>query len=142
MNDKHPEEQKTILCVDDEVNILNSLKRLLHKLPYNIIATSKGDEALTLVKELEPDLILLDVFMDGINGFEVLEKINQLELKKRPHVVFLTGANDVSDLLNGYEKGACYYITKPFRNEYVINIVNYMIGDLSVKEKSRLELNL
>ena len=132
---------KTILCVDDEEGILNALRRLIHRLSFPVIAARDGKEAIELIQTKKPDLIILDVHMPKMGGIEVLKWIRENEMAEIP-VVMLTGDRSDSSTLKGYSEGSVYYITKPFSNEYVRNIINYLIGDLTAKEREILEQSL
>jgi two-component system OmpR family response regulator len=142
MNESAPSKaKKTILCVDDEEYILSALKRVLRTLPFNVLTASNGEEAVETAIRERPDLILLDVWMPRMTGFEVLKQIREKGLHDT-RVVMLTGAGSNQATLKGYQMGCDYYIPKPFKNESVINIVRYLIGDISSRERQELELKL
>ncbi len=138
MSIKHELEQKTILLVDDEVNVLAALQRLLHPLPYNVITASSGQQALEAVQAQNPDLIFLDVRMPEMDGFECLQALRD-QVQIQVPVVMLTAEEEV---MKGYLAGVAYYIIKPFENEYITNIIEYLIGDPSPERKEWLELNI
>lgn len=134
-------DQKVILCVDDDANLLRALLRLLRTTPYEVVTASNGDEAIALVEAKPPSMIILDVNMPRVGGFEVLRHLKENGSGDIP-VVMLTGDGEPTDIMKGYTEGAMYYITKPFRNEYVLNIVEYLIGDLSEAERAEVEAQL
>ncbi|VAX07056.1 hypothetical protein MNBD_GAMMA25-770 [hydrothermal vent metagenome] len=138
MTTNQPQGEKSILLIDDEVNVLAALQRLLHPLPYNIITANSGQQALEVVRAQPLDLIFLDVRMPEMDGFEYLQILREQNLTQAP-VVMLTAEDEV---MKGYMTGAAYYITKPFENEYVINIIEYLIGDPSEERKAWLELRI
>ena len=138
MTTQQARKQKTILCVDDDANMLKAECRMLRGLPYRVLAASSGDEAIRVACEKKPDLILCDVMMPGMDGYEVLMRLREVGLTETP-VVMLTAKGASASLLKGYEAGAVCYITKPFRNEQVLNVVEYLIGDLSPEARERLE---
>jgi len=133
--------QKTILCVDDDASMRSALCRLLTPLGHRILTASDGAQALEAAEDRQPDLIVLDLMMPGMDGYQLLKALRQRGLTDTP-VVMLTGRDSGEDMISGYEGGAVYYITKPFKNEYVLNVVEYLIGDLAEEEREWLEQKL
>ncbi len=136
-NAKH-EQQKTILLVDDEVNVLAALQRVLHPLPYRVLTATSGSQALEVARAEQPDLIFLDIRMPEMDGFECLKALREAGLTELP-VVMLTAEEEI---MKGYLEGAAYYITKPFQNEHITNIIEYLIGEPDEKRRAWLELRI
>ena len=113
----------TILIVDDEKTNLDILGSILSP-AYNLIISRSGTRALELAKESQPDLILLDVLMPDMTGFEVIEKIKESEITARIPVIFITGLSSDEDEERGFFLGAVDYITKPFNKAIVKARVN------------------
>lgn len=135
--------EKTILCVDDEQAIVSSIKRLFHsRQNYTVISAKNGREAMEILSAGRPDLLILDVMMPGINGYDILDFLASNEKLTTLPVVLLSGLGSDDDILKGYHKGAVYYVTKPFDNTRIVNIVDYLIGDLPESERDELELQL
>jgi len=112
-------ESTKILVVDDIVENLRLLNTLLKNKNYHVAVATSGEDALTIVHKFQPDLILLDIMMPGIDGFEVCRQLKSShELKDIP-VIFISAKTDVADLARGFELGAVDYITKPIRQEEV-----------------------
>lgn len=114
-----PPDSMTVMIVDDTRPNVLVLQRALTDIGYNISVAFDGEKALELTPKLKPDLILLDVMMPGINGFEVCKL-----LKKDPEVsdipiIFITAMGMPKDVLRGFEAGAVDYITKPFNLQEV-----------------------
>ncbi|WP_166425612.1 two-component system response regulator [Paraglaciecola sp. 20A4] len=103
---------QNILVVDDEPANLRVLKKILGEL-YRLTFAKSGEEALRLVAREQPDLILLDVMMPSMTGFEVCQALKSNPLSKRIPVMFVTALNDEVDEAKGFEVGAVDYITKP-----------------------------
>lgn len=115
----HDINKKKILLVDDLVENLKLLVNIFHTHDYEIIIAKNGQEALDIVDNAKPDLILLDVNMPIKNGYEVCQ-----ELKENPHtknipIIFLTALNDIKDEKKGLALGAVDFITKPFSPDIV-----------------------
>jgi len=110
----HNEKQAKILIVDDEKINLDVLVGLL-KPYYRTVASKSGEQAF---KRLEipplPDLILLDIMMPGMDGYEVCRKLKDDNITRDIPVIFITGKNDEKDEAKGFQAGAVDYITKPF----------------------------
>ena len=113
---QHPavsEGKSTILLVDDDLRNLKLLEAYLSSLPYEIIKANNGEEALDLVQKKEIDLILLDVMMPGINGYEVCRRLKTKENTRMIPIVLITALNDLDSRVNGMEAGADDFISKP-----------------------------
>jgi len=135
--------EKIVLCIDDEEGVLNALERALRKLKVTVAKTLTGVAGLRMIESgaIDPDLIFLDLRMPGMDGFEFLKKFREVARKDIPVVVLTGDARDES-VLRGYGEGAAYYLTKPFENHQVVNITQYLIGDLDESERARLETEL
>ncbi|WP_175489101.1 hybrid sensor histidine kinase/response regulator [Lysobacter sp. cf310] len=116
-----------ILVVDDQAANLRVVGTLLQRQGYEVIPASSGDEALARYAESEPDLILLDVMMPGMDGFEVMEALRAQAPLKVP-VVFVTAAHDRDLLLRAFDAGVVDYVTKPFLPEELLARVNAHVG--------------
>ena len=105
-------EQQLVLVVDDEVAVADLLEDALTLGGYQTLRAANGMEALRLVREKSPDLLLLDINMPLMDGFEVLERLR--ERGNDTPVLFLTARDDRDDELHGLQLGADDYVTKPF----------------------------
>ena len=104
-----------ILIADDEEHLGYLVKFKLEKEGFDVIWKKNGRQALEAVREERPDLVILDVMMPGLTGFEVLEAIKaDPELKDTP-VIMLTASGQEADTVKGIDMGAADYIVKPFR---------------------------
>ena len=114
-----PAESMTIMIVDDTKDNINILRQFLAKFGFKTTVAFNGEMALDLIPKLKPDLILLDIMMPGIDGYEVCIRLKKdAELKNIP-VIFITARGDTKDVVEGFEAGAVDFITKPFRPEEV-----------------------
>jgi len=107
------EKRLTILAVDDTPSNIDAVKCIL-KAEYNVQATTSGKMALKILEKQKPDLILLDIMMPEMDGYEVLKQIRSDQSNQAIPVIFLTAKTDISDELEGFKLGAIDYITKPF----------------------------
>lgn len=113
-----PETMQTILIIDDAKENIVVLSRLL-KTQANIIFALSGEEGLKIAGTNVPDLILLDISMPGLNGFEVLEHLKQAQATADIPIIFITGIPDAETEEKGLNLGAVDYITKPFASAVV-----------------------
>lgn len=134
----HP---KTILCVDDEQGMLDALCRVLHRMPYRVFTARDGLQAIDLIKKERPDLIMLDLHMPTMDGYGVMKWLRENQLGETP-VVMLTGDKTDEATFRGYQEGIHYYLTKPFNNESIKNIIRFLIEDISEEEREKLEQSL
>lgn len=117
----------TILIVDDEQDIREILQFNLEKTGYRCLTAASGTEALEVIADQQVDLILLDVMMPGMSGFEVAERVKDIP------VVFLTALSEEDDLLRGFSLGADDYIAKPFSIREVLARVEAVLRRKTVK---------
>ena len=130
---------KTVLVVDDEEALRTLAAKLIAKRGYNVLTAASGREALETLQGATPiDLLVLDVVMPGLSGLETLQAIRQHGFKDLP-VVLLTAQSKDEHILSGYKQGADCYITKPLQPTQLLNIVDYLVGDLSPSERAQLE---
>ncbi len=123
--------KKKVLIVDDEPNIVMSLEFLMRKNDYEVFIARNGSEALELLSGKVPDLILLDIMMPDVDGYEICMIVKQEPRLKDSKVVFLSAKSKVSDIEKGYELGADLYITKPFSTRNLLKSVNQLLNEAS-----------
>ena len=112
--------KQKILVVDDEEDILELLKFNLSREGYQVLCAVSGEQALRLVRSENPDLIMLDLMLPGIDGLEVTKRLkNDPDTKNLP-IVMLTAKGEEADIVTGLELGADDYITKPFSPRVLI----------------------
>jgi len=103
-----------ILIVDDELDTLLPLKRALEMEDFNVIEAQDGAEALEKVRSEIPDLLLLDLMLPKLNGFEVCQRLKKDDATNSIPIIMLTAKGETSDKIKGIEIGADDYVTKPF----------------------------
>jgi DNA-binding response OmpR family regulator len=116
-----------VLIVDDEPNIVVSLEFLMRKAGFETSVARDGEEALTAVEELAPDLVLLDVMMPKRDGFEVLQQLRSTG-RTGPKVVMLTAKGREAEVTKGLSLGADGYVTKPFSTADLVDTVTRLLG--------------
>ena len=109
-----PSHHATILVVDDEAVNLMLLERFVAKMNYQVLAASSGIQALEILKSTKVDLMILDIMMPGMSGYEVTRVVRQTHPLAELPILLLTAKNNLEDQLRGLEMGANDFITKPF----------------------------
>ncbi|WP_409522596.1 response regulator transcription factor [Nitrincola sp. MINF-07-Sa-05] len=118
-----------VLVVDDEPNILLSLEFLMEQAGFEVFTAGDGETALEVIEEKRPDLVLLDISLPGISGFDVLEKIRSSDELKKLQVIMLTAHGREVEREKGLALGADDYITKPFSTQALVNKVRNLINE-------------
>lgn len=106
-----------ILIVDDEPNIVMSLDYLLRRKNYEVFIARNGKEAIDAIAEHTPDLILLDIMMPDVDGYEICQMVKTDPRTHHIKIIFLSAKSKKSDIEKGYELGADLYVVKPFSNK-------------------------
>ncbi|WP_418992855.1 response regulator [Alistipes sp.] len=120
-------EDYTILAVDDITTNIMLLKAVLSRAKYKIITATGGTEALEKVASESPDLILLDIMMPDMDGYEVLRRLKADPATADIPVIFLTALHNPEDIVKGFKLGASDYVSKPFNHEELITRVAHHI---------------
>lgn len=117
-----------ILLVDDEPNILLSLDFLMRKNGFQVLLARNGTEAFELLHAEIPDLVILDIMMPDVDGYQICQLIKSDERFKKVKVIFLSAKSKESDIAKGLELGADAYITKPFANKNLLEKVKELMN--------------
>ena len=120
---------KEILIVEDEPGVMAAIRFLMEQQGYNVRVAEKGEDALDLLSTNKPHLVLLDIMLPGMNGWEVCEAIRSNPEYRNVKIVFLTARRDEADIARGLALGANAYITKPFNNDQLIARVKALLQD-------------
>ncbi|WP_332695904.1 sporulation transcription factor Spo0A [Halalkalibacter lacteus] len=123
--------QKIKVCIADDnrelVNLLNEYISTQNDL--QVVGTAyNGQECLSLIEEQEPDVLILDIIMPHLDGLAVLERINKLNLKKKPNIIMLTAFGQEDVTKKAVDLGAAYYVLKPFDMEVLITNIREVSG--------------
>ena len=134
-----------ILIVDDMVANLSLLKVVLKKQGFGVVTAVGGQAALDAVASEKPDLLLLDVMMPDIDGFEVARRLRREPASKETPIIFLTALTTTEDMLRGAEAGGNDYVSKPFKREVLLARIDYQLRMLNASRaliRRTEELNL
>jgi len=123
----------TVLIVDDvDANVL-LLKLLISKAGYKTISAYNGKDALEIVMEQSPDLILLDIMMPVMDGHQVAKKLKEIPEKAEIPIIFLSALNSTDDIVQGFKLGAADYVSKPFNKDELLTRINHQISLIAAK---------
>ncbi|MBE0618246.1 MAG: response regulator, partial [Proteobacteria bacterium] len=131
-----------ILVVDDNPDNVELLEKRLKAMGYRTCAAYDGEEALVRVAAEEPDLVILDVMMPKLDGFEVCRRLKTDEGTRRIPVIMLTAKREVPDKIRGLDTGADDYVTKPFNPQELMARVRSLLNLRSLHEKRVTEEKL
>jgi DNA-binding response OmpR family regulator len=121
--------QKKILLVDDSPTILMMEKMILAKEPYALVVAKDGHEALAKARSERPDLILLDVVMPKMDGFQVLKTLRGEQATRTIPIIMVTTRGEASNIEGAYASGCTDYVTKPFDGFELISRIRNYLGD-------------
>ncbi len=117
-----------ILIVDDEPNIVTALEFLLEREGFQVEKAYNGVSALERAGTFLPDIVVLDVMMPGMDGFEVARQMRQTPALEYTKIVFLTAKGAQRDKEAGYANGAEYYMIKPFDNDLFVHTIHEIMA--------------
>ena len=119
---------KKILVVDDDPYILMSLEFLMKKNGFEVMVARNGTEALEILEQRLPELVLLDIMMPDVDGYEICRHIKKSSRLKHIKVIFMSAKSKEADIKKGIDLGAELYITKPFSTRDLMKLVKELIG--------------
>ncbi|MBI2925268.1 MAG: sigma-54-dependent Fis family transcriptional regulator [Verrucomicrobia bacterium] len=134
----------TVLVVDDIAANRNLLRETLEPVGYEVLLAPDGETALKVAQRARPDVMLLDVMMPGIDGFETCRRLKQAEATRSIPVLFITALSEMKSMVEGFHAGGVDYITKPFQTEEVLirvktHLENARLTRLVLEKNQELE---
>ncbi|CAB1067491.1 hypothetical protein JY97_06125 [Alkalispirochaeta odontotermitis] len=121
---------KEILIVDDEPSIVVPIQFLMEQQGYSVLIAENGHDALDMIYQYHPDLILLDIMLPGIDGYEVCEIVRLNPKLRGIKIIFLTAKGREVEIAKGLALGADAYITKPFSNADLVAKVKMILDNI------------
>jgi DNA-binding response OmpR family regulator len=118
----------TVLIVDDNPDSIMVLRTILESKGFKVLSASNGREALSVMDGEIPDAVLLDVMMPDLSGIDVLKRMRGSAATARVPVILVTAKGQDEDLLDGYQHGADYYITKPCTAKQLLYGLSMVLG--------------
>lgn len=131
--------QSVILIIDDIPDNAKILLSFLTKHSFKVLIASGGESGLQKAEDFLPDLILLDIMMPDIDGFEVCQRLKSLETTQEIPIIFMTALTDTVDKVRGFELGAADYITKPFQHQEVLARVKAHLSIRQLQQQLKVQ---
>jgi DNA-binding response OmpR family regulator len=129
------ETQKTVLVVDDHRHLRALVRASLESAGFNVLEATDGDEALASVRTARPDLIVLDIMMPRVSGWEVIADLLAERSTDEIPIVFISARTEVADRLRAFDLGAQGYITKPFDPDALVETVSTVLQQIESGER-------
>ena len=126
---------KKILTVDDE-SLNNEIVQEILGYDYDVKTATTGDEALKIALDFQPDLILLDIMMSGMDGYEVCRRLRANSAFRDTTIIMVSAKETIEDKVKGYEVGASDYISKPFTEESLRETVSFFLRKCVITDSS------
>lgn len=120
--------KRQILVVDDEIGALTLISIMLERGGFNVLQARNADDALGVLNEYMPDLIILDVMMPGMDGITLCSVIRQQDNFRRTPILILSARNDAEAIIRGMEAGAEDYLAKPILHHDLVSKVRSMLN--------------
>ena len=127
---------KKILIVDDDFDTLHMVGKMLERHGFVIAAANNGEKAIQMAQTETPDLIILDVMMPGMDGYEVTRQLRGIEATAFIPIILFTAKAQVDDKLEGFEAGADDYLTKPIKLDKIQPVVEEGFEKIKKRKKS------
>ncbi|MGH7774851.1 MAG: response regulator [Candidatus Binatia bacterium] len=121
--------RKKILLVDDSQTVLMMEQMILKKGAYDIVTARDGKEAVAKAVEVKPDLILMDIVMPNMNGFDAVKLLRQQEETKAIPILMVTTRGEQESMETGYESGCSDYVTKPINSVELLTKIKNLLGE-------------
>jgi DNA-binding response OmpR family regulator len=118
--------KKKLLAVDDNPDNIAIVEELFQE-KYDLRTASRGEEALKIALDFQPDIILLDIMMPGMDGYEVCQRLREYPSLAETKIIMVTAKGALEDRVKGYESGANDFITKPFAEENILESVEFFL---------------
>ena len=119
--------KKRILVADDDPSISRLLEKVLAR-EFDVVTSADGTGALSIAQKFRPQLMIFDVMMPGLDGFQLASKIRAIPELKNVPIIFLTARDGPLDTIKGIQAGARHYITKPFKIDDLLSKVKKILG--------------
>ena len=131
-----------ILIVEDSPTHAQQLKYLLEKNNYNVIIAENGLRALDLLVQFDPSMIITDICMPFMDGYELCRRVKEQDSQKEIPVILLTSLSNPEDVIEGLECGADNFITKPYADDYLLSHVEHIIANRKIYKSERVRIGV
>ena len=118
----------TVLIIDDSPTELHLFQNMLEKNGFETLVADSGEEGLKQARSVQPDCILMDVVMPGMNGFQATRKLNQDPITSKIPVIIITSKDQETDKIWGMRQGAVEYLVKPVSEKQLVSMINTVMA--------------
>jgi signal transduction histidine kinase len=139
---KHDDDKIEILIVEDSPTQAEELKYILEKREFSVSVAADGREALRVMSVRRPQVVISDIVMPEMDGYELCRSIRQDENLKELPVILVTTLSDPKDVIRGLEVGATNFITKPYDETYLLSRIRYLLANMELRRNSKAEINM
>jgi DNA-binding response OmpR family regulator len=131
-----------ILIAEDSPTQAEQLKHILEKHKYKVLVAKDGKEGIGMVLEHKPSLVITDIVMPVMNGYELCKEIKSREKTRNIPVILLTSFSRSEDVMEGISCGADNFLTKPFREEYLVSHIEEILSNLEIQKTESIKVEL
>lgn len=131
-----------ILVVEDSITQAQHLRYVLDRFGYPVTIAHDGKEALQRIEEIKPSLVISDVMMPGMDGYELCSRIKSSDALKDIPVILLTSLKDPRDIIKGLECGADHFITKPYKEDFLLSHIQYIFVNRELRQSTMADLGI
>ena len=135
------EPRNIVLVVDDSPNTLRMLTDAIEGAGMTVLVALEGNQALSLVERVTPDVILMDAVMPGMDGFEICRRLKQDGAMRHVPVIFMTGLSDTEDVIKGLDAGGVDYVTKPIEPDELLARIRVHLANARMANSARAALD-
>jgi len=135
------EQRNIVLVVDDSPNTLRMLTDAIEGAGMTVLVALEGNQALSLVQRVTPDVILMDAVMPGMDGFEICRRLKQDGAMRHVPVIFMTGLSDTEDVIKGLDAGGVDYVTKPIEPDELLARIRVHLANARMANSARAALD-
>lgn len=136
------ENRKIVLVVDDSPDTLGLLTEAIQKAGMTVLVAREGDDALSIIEKITPDVILMDAVMPGTDGFETCRRLKQSAIFAHVPVIFMTGLSDTDHIIEGLEAGGVDYVTKPIVSGELLARIRVHLANARISHGARTALDV
>ncbi len=129
------EEKRTVLVVEDDEQVRSILVKLLEKNDYLSSTAKDGLEALQVLEESRPDLMIVDIMMPRLDGFSFVRAAKHIRESRNIPIIFLTAKNDARSMIEGINLGAKFFLTKPFQVQEVLSKIRKALNENAMRTR-------
>ncbi len=131
-----------ILVVEDSLTQAAHLKSILEEHDFEVVSASNGLEALEILRERKPTLVITDIAMPGMDGYELCRRIRAEERLSDLPVILLTALSDPEDVFKGLSCGADNFITKPYEQNYLLGRIHYLLANVHLRQGEKAQSSM